>query len=94
MKKLLILAMVLSMASAASAALSLGGDINSGFPVGDTAIVTVISDTGDEWMGYIGYNPAQVGVTGCVATSNAGSNAYVTPDPLGYVGYYEIQAAT
>jgi len=24
----------------------------------------------------------------------AGSNAYVTPDPLGYVGYYEIQAAT
>lgn len=88
MKKLLILALVFGMTSAASAALSLGGATEVG--VGETAIVTVSSDDTAGWFGYIGYD---AGVTGMVATSNAGSDSYVTPDPYGYTGYFEIQAA-
>ena len=93
MKKLLILALVFSMTSAASAALlTLGGatEVDEGM----TAVVTGISDTDDDsWFGYIGFDPAVVGVSGVVATANAGGDSYVTPDPAGYTGYYEIAAA-
>ena len=94
MKKLLILALVLGMTSAASAALSLGGVYNGTINVGETGIVTVISDDTVGWMGYVGSdNPPVLGITGCVATTKAGQDSYVTPNPYGYVGYYEIQAA-
>jgi len=93
MKKLLILALVLGMTSAASAALSLGGVINGDILEGTTGIVTVESDDMEPWMGYIEFDHLVVGVSDVVATSNAGSDSYVTPDPLGWVGYYEIQAA-
>jgi len=76
------------MTSAASAALSLGGATEV-LP-GETVIVTVESTDTTQWFGYIGYD---AGVTGMVATSLAGQDAYVTPDPYGYVGYFEIQAA-
>jgi len=89
MKKLLILMLVLGMTSAASAAISLGGATE--VDLGGTAIVTVISDDTVGWMGYIDGHSA--GVTGVVATSNAGSDSYVTIDPWGYTGYFEIQAA-
>ena len=91
MKKLLILALVLGMASTADAALTLGGDRY--FEPGQTAIVTVISDDTSDWLGYIGFEPSVVGVSGCVATSNAGEDAYVTLNPYGYTGWYEIEAA-
>ena len=90
MKKLLILALVFSMTSAASAALSLGGDTEV-LVGGFSATVTVISDDASNWMGYIDGHSA--GVTGVAATSIAGSDSYVIVDPLGYTGYYEIQAA-
>jgi len=93
MKKLLILALVLGMTSAASAALSLGGDIGGTIDIGTTGIVTVISDDTSNWMGYIEFDPTVVGVTGVVATTIAGQDSYVLPDPLGWTGYYEIQAA-
>jgi len=92
MKKLLILMLVLGMTSAASAALSLGGVINGEILPGETGIVTVISDDTSNWMAFIGYDHTVVGVTGIVATSNAGSDSYVIPDPGGWVGYYEISA--
>ena len=91
MKKLLILALVLGMASTADAALTLGGDRY--FEPGQTAIVTVISDDTSDWLGYIGFEPSVVGVSGCVATSNAGEDAVVTLDPYGWTGWYEIKAA-
>lgn len=88
MKKLLILALVFSMTSAASAALSLGGATT--VDQTGTAIVTVSSDDTSGWFGYIGYD---AGVTGMVATSLAGQDSYVLVDPYGYTGYFEIQAA-
>ena len=86
-----ILLLVLGMASTAGAALSLGGD--SFYQPGQTSIVTVISDDTDDWTGYIGFEPTQHGVSGCVATSNAGEDAVVTLDPYGWTGWYEIEAA-
>jgi len=91
MRKLLILVLVLGMSSTAGAALSLGGDTIVG--QAETAIVTVISDDTSPWTGYIGFDDSVVGVSGCVATSNAGEDAVVTPDPYGWVGWYEIEAA-
>jgi len=91
MRELSIVALVLGMASTAGAALSLGGDTIVG--AHETAIVTVISDDTSNWTGYIGYDHTIVGVSGCVATSNAGEDAVVTPDPYGYFGWYEIRAA-
>jgi hypothetical protein len=93
MKKLLILALVLGMTSAASAALSLGGVINGTIDVDTTGIVTVESDDTLGWEGYIGFDYTVVGVSGCVATSKAGQDSFVVADPLGYLGYYHIQAA-
>ncbi|MDH4239214.1 MAG: hypothetical protein OEW48_06600, partial [Phycisphaerae bacterium] len=90
-RKLSILLLVLGMASTAGAAVSLGGATEIG--PGGSAVVTVISDDTSNWMGYIEYDPSVVGVSGCVATSNAGEDAYVIPDPLGWTGYYEIKAA-
>jgi len=92
MKKLLILALILGMASTADAALSLGGDINNNIYPNRWATVTVISDDTSNWTGYIGWD-LEGGVTGVVATSNAGEDALVTPDPYGWVGWYEIEAA-
>jgi hypothetical protein len=91
MKKLLILALVFGMTSAASAALSLGGATE--VVEGDTAIVTVISDNTSNWMGYIEFDPGVVGVSAVVALPGAGTDSYVIKDPLGWTGYYEIQAA-
>ena len=92
MKKLLILALVLGMTSAASAALSLGGVINGTIDVDTTGIVTVVSDDTEPWEGYIGYDYTVVGVSGCVATSNAGQDGFSVPT-TSYLGYYHIQAA-
>jgi hypothetical protein len=91
MEKLLSILLIFGMTSAASAAISLGGAVT--VIQGDSATVTVISDTTSRWMGYIGFDPAVVGVTACVATSNAGSDSYVIPDPYGWIGFYEIAAS-
>jgi len=93
MKKLLILALVLGMTSAASAALSLGGVINGEIDLGTTGIVTVISDDTLGWQGFIGFDHTVVGVSGLVATSNAGQDAAVTLNPQTWEGYYKMEAA-
>ena len=62
MKKLLILALVFSMTSAASAALSLGGATE--VTPGGSVTVTVSSTDTSNWMGYIGFNDTVIpGVT-------------------------------
>jgi len=91
MKKLLILVLVLGMATTAGAALSLVEDQFD--TIGNTVIVTVISDDTSGWQGYIGFDYTVVGVSGCVATSKAGEDAIVTSDPYGWAGWYEIEAA-
>jgi len=92
MKKLLILALVLGMTSAASAALSLGGVINGTIDLDTTGIVTVISDDTEPWAAFITYDPTVVGVSGVVATSLAGQDSEVIPDPSGWVGNYKMEA--
>ena len=91
MKKLFIVMLVLGMASAASATVSLGGVIDGEIDVGTTGIVTVISDDTRAWMGIICFNPP-VGVPILPLRPYAGEDASVTPIP-DYDGCYELIAA-
>lgn len=92
MKKLLILVLVLGLTSSASALItSLGGPTEVMYD--GSVTINVISDTDYvAWFGYIGFDPAEVGVSACVATSNAGDDSIVTLNPYGWTGYYEIEA--
>jgi hypothetical protein len=92
MKKLLILAWVLGMASTAGAAVSLGGVIDGEIDVGTTGIVTVISDDTSNWMGYICFDPP-VGVPILPPGPCAGEDASVIPPDPYWDGCYFLEAA-
>jgi hypothetical protein len=92
MKKLLTLLLVLSLASTASAALSLGGATT--VVQGGTAIVTISSDNANAWTAYVDDTDGSVGTLGAVtavtALPAAGDDAAVVLT-AGYA--YAIDAA-
>jgi hypothetical protein len=88
MKKLLILMLVLGLASAANAVVTLGGDTE--VDLGGTCTVTIVSSDTTMWGGYI--EQLEYLMTGVVATSNAGEQAVVNYAPEGYADTYELEA--
>jgi hypothetical protein len=86
MKKLFVLMLVLGLATAANAALSIVAPAT--MAPGATVTVAVVDDTGNAYTAYIG----GIDSTGMSATVNAGPDAAIQQSPAGYAGYYKIQA--
>lgn len=93
MRKLIVLAVVLTLASVANATVYFELE-EIDVLTNSTATFNIISNTTDVYAKYVGAAPGLAEVTDMQPTPNAGLPPIIIPLPYGYEGYWAVNAGT